>query len=306
MNEITNLNINVNELNNPVIIGGVGGSGTRLVEEILEKAGFYMGQDLNIEKDNLWFSLLFKRPEWFMENQSRNRYKIMKSMDVFLTSMFGCFKISVHNFSILSEIIIKDLLDIYKVAGNGDILWTKERLRRMISSKQIDLSNYIGWGWKEPNTHIYIKYLCEYFTNVKYIHVIRHGLDMAYSNNKNQLLNWGKMFDVELPKTQNDIPISLLDYWIKSNKKAITDGQYFLRDNFYILNFDELCMNPKTQINNLIDFLKIDINKVCLDKLYSLPKIPKSFERYKTQDLSLFSKEKIDAVKELGFRVNVN
>jgi hypothetical protein len=47
----------------PVIIGGVGGSGTRLIAQMLKELGFYLGSDLNSANDNLWFTLLFKRIE---------------------------------------------------------------------------------------------------------------------------------------------------------------------------------------------------------------------------------------------------
>ncbi len=47
----------------PVAVGGVGGSGTRLIAEILRRLDYYMGDDLNVAGDNLWFTLLFKRPE---------------------------------------------------------------------------------------------------------------------------------------------------------------------------------------------------------------------------------------------------
>lgn len=47
----------------PIAVGGVGGSGTRVVAQILSTAGIYMGDDLNIAHDNLWFTLLFKRQD---------------------------------------------------------------------------------------------------------------------------------------------------------------------------------------------------------------------------------------------------
>lgn len=47
----------------PVVIGGVGGSGTRLIAECVKKLGFFIGNDLNDAFDNLWFTLLFKRRE---------------------------------------------------------------------------------------------------------------------------------------------------------------------------------------------------------------------------------------------------
>ena len=48
----------------PLVIGGLGGSGTRVVAEIVLAQGWYLGQDLNRARDNLLFSLLFKRPYW--------------------------------------------------------------------------------------------------------------------------------------------------------------------------------------------------------------------------------------------------
>ena len=45
----------------PVVIGGVGGSGTRLIAQCLNELGFFLGPDLNEANDNLWFTLLFKR-----------------------------------------------------------------------------------------------------------------------------------------------------------------------------------------------------------------------------------------------------
>ena len=47
----------------PVAIGGVGGSGTRLIAQLLMELGVYMGSDRNDANDNLWFTLLFKRIE---------------------------------------------------------------------------------------------------------------------------------------------------------------------------------------------------------------------------------------------------
>ena len=48
----------------PVAIGGVGGSGTRLVAQLLSGAGIHMGDDLNGSSDTLWFTL-FSAPRNF-------------------------------------------------------------------------------------------------------------------------------------------------------------------------------------------------------------------------------------------------
>jgi len=45
----------------PVAIGGVGGSGTRLIAQCLKELGYFIGSDLNESNDNLLFTALFKR-----------------------------------------------------------------------------------------------------------------------------------------------------------------------------------------------------------------------------------------------------
>jgi hypothetical protein len=45
----------------PIVIGGIGGSGTRILAEILQIKNFYIGGSLNPPKDNLWAVFLFNR-----------------------------------------------------------------------------------------------------------------------------------------------------------------------------------------------------------------------------------------------------
>ena len=49
----------IHQFKPPVAIGGIGGSGTRLIAQCLKELGFYLGGDLNQANDNLWFVLLF-------------------------------------------------------------------------------------------------------------------------------------------------------------------------------------------------------------------------------------------------------
>ena len=47
-----------------IAVGGLGGSGTRVLAEILLNSGIYLGSELNIFHDNLLFTRFFKNPEW--------------------------------------------------------------------------------------------------------------------------------------------------------------------------------------------------------------------------------------------------
>lgn len=66
----------------PVVIGGIGGSGTRIVAEILSRWGFYIGNDLNKFNDKLLYTLLFKRPKWYYKN-CHNHKEVNRGINLF-------------------------------------------------------------------------------------------------------------------------------------------------------------------------------------------------------------------------------
>jgi hypothetical protein len=236
-------------------IGGLGGSGTRVVAQLFIERGIFMGDDLNASNDNLLFTRLFKNPEWYRTaslEEKRNQFQIFeKSMSL---------------------------------AGNflGNI-----------------------WGWKEPNTHLYLTELAEFLPDLKYIHVIRHGLDMAYSDNKAQLFNWGNEFGVEANAAEapDDLAVKNLEYWIRANRAATDKGDALFGNRFYLLNYDKLCENPKVEIKKVFDFLDIPLDEIALQKLALIPKVPASHERYRKHDISLFSHEQLDQVRAFGFTI---
>lgn len=296
------LNNNKN-ISGPIVIGGSGGSGTRIVAEILKHLGFYLGSDLNSANDNLWFTLLFKRPRWFIKNSHEKDSQIIKGLGIFEKAMAGCFHPRYKEFVFLLHAGFTMALFGHDHSGSGRGLWPIKRIITMVKSKQPDPSGYIGWGWKEPNAHIYIPYLSKHFDNLKYLHIIRHGLDMAYSGNQAQLYNWGELFGVETPETSSLLPKASLQYWIKSNERAIVLGKKLLNERFLVINFDKLCLNPGQQIGMLITFLGLDEKSINMDQLVSLPKIPDSAGRYREHDLSVFDSDEIDSVRRLGFDV---
>ncbi|MDX1409058.1 MAG: hypothetical protein R3330_13010, partial [Saprospiraceae bacterium] len=58
----------------PVIVGGIGGSGTRVVAEILQASGVYLGTYLNAALDNVFFArLITKDPEWWTRDDLDRR-----------------------------------------------------------------------------------------------------------------------------------------------------------------------------------------------------------------------------------------
>ncbi|MFX0076385.1 MAG: hypothetical protein ACFE96_13150, partial [Candidatus Hermodarchaeota archaeon] len=203
----------------PVVIGGVGGSGTRVISEILLKLGFYIGSDLNISKDNLWFTYLFRWPRWFNRVRKKHGYEIKNRLNIFEKVMTtGLVENKKHYLPKLMWMGFNTiLLDLpqkrSRIWLNTQLKFIRSRIRSFRRSKGFNPSKHIGWGWKEPNTLIFIKYLVEQFKDMKYVLVMRNGLDMAFSSNKKQLHNWGHLFNVNIPNSPEKMPQAALQYW---------------------------------------------------------------------------------------------
>ena len=146
----------------PLAVGGVGGSGTRVIAEILIRLGFYMGSDLNSANDNLSFTLLLKRPEWFIKTSGENQSKIFKALSIFEKAMTGCLIPKIKEFNFILRSTIEMAIKGHDHLQTGRGTWAIERAINILKFKNIDISRYIGWGWKEPNTHIFIDYLTKF------------------------------------------------------------------------------------------------------------------------------------------------
>jgi hypothetical protein len=274
----------------PIVIGGVGGSGTRLIASILKEMGFYIGNELNTSYDNLFFTLLFKRPKWF-KGASRNE-------------IFNGLKILENRMTTQEELKRNELTFIKKAAQDfihGQNLANRVE-RTMLSPKAISYSSYKGWGWKEPNSHIYIEYLDNFFKHFKYIHVIRNGLNMAYSKNQQQVYNWGHLFGVTISKNKRMLPKASLRFWIKSNEKVLLYGKRKLKDRFLVINIDDFCLDPEPQLKKLGNFVGVNYanSKVITQKIDPSILVPK----YKDKDLSIFDVKEINAVKAFGYNID--
>ncbi|MEL6868038.1 MAG: hypothetical protein AAFP19_26680, partial [Bacteroidota bacterium] len=187
------------KFNNPIVIGGLGGSGTRVVAELLKKQSIYIGGILNKANDNLLFSRLFKRPLWLAASQAKDIHLHLSTFEKYMEG---------------KRWTVQDCLRYF----NSSPKYIPGQKFRMRLGYQFMLHQFFKfnqsrpnkWGWKEPNSHIFLPYLIDYFKDLKYIYVVRHGLDMAFSKNQQQLVNWGPLFGIEPPHS----PLAQFNYWL--------------------------------------------------------------------------------------------
>lgn len=289
-------------LTGPVVIGGVGGSGTRVLAEILSLFGFYLGNDLNGAKDNLMYTLLFKRPNWFYRNKD-NRKTIRTGLNVFHKIMKRRKRITIPEMIFVLKALFSQALFGHNYSGSGRKLRPIMRIQKIFTSIKDTKIRYVGWGWKEPNSFLIIHYIAEKYNNFKYIHMIRHGLDMAFSKNQNQLFNWGPLYGVNRPTISSQIPSAALQYWIRANQQILMVGEKLGPDKFLKINFEKLCNYPESEIQKMIDFLNIDPEDEVYQRALKLPQKPKSMRRYRNHDLSQFEANDIDKLSEFGYSI---
>jgi hypothetical protein len=278
----------------PIVIGGVGGSGTRVVAEVAKKAGVNIGRDINKSNDNLMFTVLFLRPDWY--NKARKR-DVRTGVEIIRKKILS---------KSMSCLTINEIMFMLKAIKDTSIrrkrpLFALKRMKEWHMYNQGQDKNKI-WGWKEPNSMMYAKVILECYDNAKYIHVVRNGLDMAYSSNKRQLKNWGKYFDINEPDDTS--PNNNLKYWVRSNSQVISQLEQIAPQRFRVVQFDSLCKDPYSVINNFLNFLGVEYCERDIEKLCKIPKVPKSLGRHMDKALNELDNLTVQKAKKLYQKVS--
>lgn len=265
-------------------IGGVGGSGTRVVAGLLQNLGFYLGSDLNKSKDNLWFTLLFKRRE------------IAHSSDHEFDELVRIFYDAMHSQPVSKP---EHVAYVRTLAASGreqrPAEWFQERAESLFGIVAGPSNCLIGW--KEPNTHIVLDRLASHMPGLRYIHVMRNGLDMALSRNQNQTRLWGPSIT---GKPFNPSPSYALHYWCKAHKRVLEIGRR-MGERFHLINFDALCTNPSKVIDDMAAFAGIKPGTEMQEKLCGEVNPPASIGRFREQDITAFDPEDVAFVASCGF-----
>lgn len=265
-----------------VCIGGLGGSGTRVYARILQEVGVHLGNDLNPPLDNLLFTRFFKNPQWY---SNKTEAEFAQRLSWFKACMNGL------ELSADAKKQIQDIFEenqCYKLEGQYDF----EKLKH--------IQDYASWGWKEPNSHIFIEELATTLPDLKFILVIRDGLDMCFSPNIQQLTYWGKLlFGISFENKPIQIFRAQLNYWINANIRALKLGNTHFGSRFLVSKFEDIYTSPKKEISRILEFLDLKVAPSALELLSNIPSMPRSVNRYQNNVLNL-DNQTLQLVKEIN------
>jgi hypothetical protein len=273
----------------PIVVGGLGGSGTRVIAQLMRESGIYIGNYLNEPLDNLWFTLLFRRPKTIINPDNED---LLPLVNIFHKRMSGNYKWNLSEQKILWSCAYEFIKCNY--VKSKRFSFPIKTLRSFY--KDYFIPSRLPWGWKEPNSHIFLELLIKQYSNLKYIHVIRHPLDAVYGSNQLQIQNWKHLFRIE----EGDRRHEMLLYYQAANRHAITIAKR-LGERFMLIRLEDLCSDSEYWINRLLAFWNIEPNEDLLERLYKIPNKERVYPKYLNKDYSDVHQLASSVAEEFGY-----
>ncbi|MFG1420415.1 sulfotransferase [Roseixanthobacter liquoris] len=266
---------------NTISVGCIGGSGSRVVAKILNSCGYFVGEDLNDEMDNLWFTLFFKRRSILVEDLDTINFLYVN----FYHRMWHGNLRSDEIKDVLAGLSSQD-----RIVHDAD--WLTARRHSFLKERQGAVDKL---AWKEPNTHVVIDRLLNIDPALRYIHITRGGLDMAYSANLTQLRLWGSIF-LDRPVVLG--PGDALSYWVAVERR-VRKLKTSYPDRILIISYEALAVRPKEIIAEILHFCGESDPARAADAAGIV--VPAdTIGRHKSQDLSVFRQEDIDYARAVA------
>ncbi len=273
----------------PVVIGGIGGSGTRVVAGLLQQLGFDIGSDLNDSLDDLSFTALFKRPALWPLCEHIDQLTV--ALATYLTARGHPTppEVTSADQSGRAQRLLNDI--------DSEIGWQAVGILQARSAALCAIgTGQSSWGWKEPNTHIVLPFLLAALPNMRYIHVIRHGVDMAFSRNQTQVALWG----AAMAAGDGDEHSRSITYWCHVQERMQQLSELY-PERIHWLRLESLFDNPATTATGLCTFLQTPQLLESLQDACGLVKQPPTLGRYKTQPAITLPESQLSTLQDLGY-----
>ena len=285
----------------PVAIGGLGGSGTRIFAAILQAAGVHIGDCLNEPLDNLWFAVLFKRAAWARAPNPRppDPNDIATSIRLFQRAMTtGLADRPDGRLSASERTLLAQLRADLPPEGSWQCGPKSVHVDNLMTSGPPRVGTDRPWGWKEPNTHVFLPHLDRHIPGFRYIHVVRDGLDMAFSNNTWQARHWSHLYDLS-KDPRIPLPLRQLRYWCAANRRALDYGAAHMPGRFLAVHYEDFCDRPTLHWARIMGFLGPTENLDLPDSMVR----PSTIGRSAAHDLSEFPESDLAKVRVLQSEV---
>lgn len=113
------------------------------------------------------------------------------------------------------------------------------------------------WGWKEPRSIYLLPFYESVLPGFRYVHFVRDGRDMAYSDNQTALIKHGATVLGE-PLKRSETPSQAITLWNRVNERAADFGEQVLGNRYLRIRFEDLCSDPAATARRVYDFFGLE------------------------------------------------
>jgi hypothetical protein len=111
------------------------------------------------------------------------------------------------------------------------------------------------WGWKEPRSIYLLPFFHRHLPALRYLHVVRDGRDMAFSENQNQLRKHGVASGIA---PEGPEPVRSIALWSQVNLAASSFGADALGERYHRIRFEDLCADPAGVAEEVLAWAGLD------------------------------------------------
>ncbi len=270
-------------------------SGTSMLTRFMEESGVFMGNPKNMGKNQEAF-FFQKINEWVLYQK-------------------GSHWDNVSNLKFKSEFTDSNITRVILERLNSYKTYNYLGFSKFIKSKNL-LSTDFSWGWKDPKNTLTLDIWKRIYPEAKIIHIYRNPIDVAnslYVREKNiedsfkhsKKLKRKEFSLLKKPCYNQSVRASFLEegvqIWEEYIRIAIESEKLF--GNYHSICYEDFLDNPKTTLENLASFLKIETNPDLINSISSKIKPDRKYAFLKDKELvQLYDKIKDkDIIKSLKY-----
>jgi Sulfotransferase family len=130
-------------------------------------------------------------------------------------------------------------------------------LESVVETHVLERPEGTPWGWKEPRSIYLLPFYHRVMPKLRFLHFIRDGRDMAFSENQNQLKKHGAaVLDEEQQRWKQ--PVQSIALWTRVNTGAADYGEREMGDQYLRVSFEQLCTEPAETVGRVFEFFGLE------------------------------------------------
>tara|TARA_B100000424_G_scaffold196646_1_gene153948 strand:+ start:1385 stop:2221 length:837 start_codon:yes stop_codon:yes gene_type:complete len=276
---------------NPVVVVGMHRSGTSLVSRILDDCGVMMGKDLQEDHESIFFISL---NEWIYGNAgaSWERPGALSELTNLPPAMEA-----------VEEYVRKRLSSRSSRKYSG----------KLLKNGLFDMDE--RWGWKDPRNGPTLPLWRSIWPDMKVIHVIRHGVDVAASLKTRNSAHW----EGDVSRFKKWLPT----YSWRSSKSPIMRGQRSSTlegglsfwseqleieseilapiEDKHVVRYEELLSSPRDSITKILEYISIEITEEKLTLIEETINPSRAFAFMNNPELLEFAEKNAETLEKHGY-----